>query len=431
MPAPIHRLLLPATQKTLKNLIYSPLPAVSYLNFTYPSLYRRRFSTPPPSSQPPASHFLRPRTRTPLETQFETWVQKLKPGFTPSDVESALRAQPDADLALDIFRWTALQRGYKHTDTTYLTMIKLLISAKRYRHAETLVEEVIAGACPISVPLYNAVIRFCCGRKFLFNRAFDVYKKMLKSDDCKPTLETFAMLFNSLLRRFNRQTVCYVYLHSVRSLTKQMKAVGIIPDTFVLNMIIKAYSKCLDVDGAIRVYREMGLYGCEPNAYTYGYIFKGLCEKGRVLQGFGLFKEMREKGLVPKGSAYMILICSLAMEQRLDDAVDVVYDMLENSMAPDLLTYKTVIENDWSLWSKNKAVLVYMILICSLATEQRLDDAFDVVYDMLEHSMALYLLTYKTVLEELCGEGKSNDAFELLKDWKKRDLSMAKRITAF
>ncbi|MBA0548370.1 hypothetical protein Golob_019476 [Gossypium lobatum] len=372
MPAPIHRLLLPATQKTFKNLIYSPLPAVSSLNFTHPSLYRRRFSTSPPSPQPPASHVLRPRTRTPLETQFETWVQKLKPGFTPSDVESALRAQRDADLALDIFRWTALQRGYKHTDTTYLTMIKLLISAKRYRHAETLVEEVIAGACPISVPLYNAVIRFCCGRKFLFNRAFDVYKKMLKSDDCKPTLETFAMLFNSLLRRFNRQTVCYVYLHSVRSLAKQMKAVGIIPDTFVLNMIIKAYSKCLDVDGAIRVYREMGLYGCEPNAYTYGYIFKGLCEKGRVLQGFGLYKEMREKGLVPKGSAYMILICSLAMEQRLDDAVDVVYDMLENSMAPDLLTYKTV-------------------------------------------------------LEELCRGGKSNDAFELLEEWKKRDLSMGQK----
>ncbi|GMI76199.1 hypothetical protein like AT3G25210 [Hibiscus trionum] len=368
MPTSFHRLLAAAIRKPPpKTLISSP---VSSFNFTRPStLNHRRFSIQPEPPRNPTSHFLQPRTRTPLQTQFETWVQRLKPGFTPSDVEAALRAQPDADLALDIFRWTALQRGYKHTDTTYLAMIKQLISAKRYRHAETLIEEVIAGACPVSAPLYNTVIRFCCGRKFLFNRSFDVYKKMLKSDDCKPTLETFAMLFHSLLRRFNRQTVCYVYLHSVRSLAKQMKALGIIPDTFVLNMIIKAYSKCLDVDGAIRVFREMGLYGCEPNAYTFGYIFKGLCEKGRVSQGFGLFKEMREKGLVPKGSAYMILICSLAMEQKLDDAVDVAYDMLGNSMAPDLLTYKTV-------------------------------------------------------LEELCRGGRSNDAFGLLEEWKKRDLSM-------
>lgn len=366
MAVPLHRLFTSTLRKTPQNLLTSPLPAV------FSSLYHRRFSNPPQPPENPTSPFHRPRTRTPLETQFETWIHKLKPGFTSADVEAALRAQPDADLALDIFRWTALQRGYKHTDTTYLSMIKQLIYAKRYRHAETLVEEVIAGACPMSVPLFNAIVRFCCGRKFLFNRAFDVYKKMLNSDDCKPTLETFALLFNSLLRRFNRQTVCYVYLHGVRSLTKQMKSLGIIPDAFVLNMVIKAHSKCLDIDGALRVFREMGLYGCKPNDYTYGYIFKGLCEKGRVTQGFGMFKEMREKGLVPKGSAYMILICSLAMERRLEDAVDVVSDMLGNSMAPDLLTYKTV-------------------------------------------------------LEELCRGGKGNDAFELLEEWKKRDLSMGQK----
>ncbi|XP_054779377.1 pentatricopeptide repeat-containing protein At3g25210, mitochondrial-like [Prosopis cineraria] len=310
-----------------------------------------------------------PRTRTPLEKQFETWVQKLKPGFTPSDVDEALRAQSDVDLALDIFRWTAQQRGYKHTNVTYLTMIKQLIAGRRYRHAETLVEEVIAGACGASVPLYNSIIRFCCGRKFLFNRAFDVYKKMLKSEDCKPTLETYSLLLNSLLRRFNKLNVCYVYLHAVRSMTRQMKASGVIPDTFVLNMIIKAYAKCLEVDEAIRVFREMGLYGCEPNAYTYGYIAKGLCEKGRVNQGLGFFKEMRSKCLVPSTSTYMIIICSLALERRFEDAIEIVFDMLGNSRSPDHLTYKTV-------------------------------------------------------LEGLCREGRGNEALELLDEWRKRDISM-------
>ncbi|KAJ7969194.1 Pentatricopeptide repeat [Quillaja saponaria] len=189
-------------------------------------------SQPPQNSNPenPSS-----RTRTPLEKQFETW-----------------------------------QRQYKHNHLTYLAMIKILINGKIYRQAETPVEEVIAGACDVSVPLYNSIIRFCCGRKFLFNRAFDVYKKMLKSEDCKPTLKTYSLVFNSLVRRFNKLNVSYVYLHAVRSLTKQMKASGVIPDTFVLNMIIKAYAKCLDVDEAIRVFGGMGLYGCESNAYRYG-----------------------------------------------------------------------------------------------------------------------------------------------------------------
>ncbi|XWS76039.1 hypothetical protein CRYUN_Cryun01aG0143200 [Craigia yunnanensis] len=67
-----------------------------------------------------------------------------------------------------------------------------------------------------------------------------------------------------------------------------------------------------------------------------------------------------------------------------------------------------------------------MILIFSIAMEQRLEDAVDVVSDMLGNSMAPDLLTYKTVLEELCRGGKSNDAFELL-EWKKRDLSMGQK----
>ncbi|XP_009599094.1 pentatricopeptide repeat-containing protein At3g25210, mitochondrial [Nicotiana tomentosiformis] len=326
-------------------------------------------SQSPSSSDELTNPTPRTRTRTPMEKQFESWINNLKPGFKPADVNEALRAQSDPDLALDIFRWTGQQRNYKHNHVTYLTMINIAVSSKRYRVGETLVEEVLAGACPPSLPLYNSMIKFCCGRKFLFNRAFDIYKKMTKCEEAKPSLETYNLLLNALLSKFNKLHVCYVYLHSVRSLAKQMKSFGVIPDTFALNMIIKAYSKCLEVDEAIRVYREMGLYGCEPDVFTYGYIAKGLCEKGRVNQGLEFFKKMRDKGFVPKGSTYMILVCSLALERRFEDAIEVVFDMLDNSLSPDQLTYKTV-------------------------------------------------------LEELCREGRGNYAFEILEEFKKRDSLM-------
>lgn len=248
-------------------------------------------------------------------------------------------------------------------------MIEIAVSGKRYRAAETLIEEVLAGACPASLPLFNTMIKYCCGRTFLFNRAFDVYKKMQKSEDARPNLETYAMLFNSLLKKFDRLNVCYVYLHAVRSLSKQMKASGVIPDTFVLNMIIKAYSKSREVEEAIRVFREMGLYGCEPNAYTCSYLVKGLCEKGRVNQGWGLYQEMRSKGLVPKVSTFLVLICSLAMERRFQDAIEAAFNMIGNSMSPDFLTYKTL-------------------------------------------------------LEEMCRDGKGNEAFKLLESFRKRDSYM-------
>ncbi|KAG9149349.1 hypothetical protein Leryth_003321 [Lithospermum erythrorhizon] len=326
------------------------------------TLLRRHSTTAPPP-------LLLPRTRTPSETQFESWVTHLKPGFTPSDVNQALISQPDPDLAHDIFRFTSQQRHYKHTHLTYLTIIQIQISSKRYKLVETLIDEVLSGACTPDLNLFNSMIKFCCGRKFLCNKAFDVYKKMLKSEDSKPNLETYSLLFNSLLRKFGRLPVSYVYLHAVRSLSNQMKACGVIPDVFVLNLIVKAYSKCLEVDEALRVFREMGLYGCEPNGYTYNYLVRGVCEKGRVGLGLSLFREMKEKRLETKPSTCMILVCSLVLERRFEDSIEVVFDMLENSISPDFLTYKTL-------------------------------------------------------MEEMCRDGRGNEAFDLVEQFRKRDSFM-------
>ncbi|KAL5724082.1 hypothetical protein ACHQM5_007390 [Ranunculus cassubicifolius] len=331
------------------------------------------------SQNPRFFHHPNPRTRTPLEKEFESWIDKLKPGFTPEDVDEALRSQSDPDLALDIFRWTAQQRNYSHNHVTYHTIIQMCIYGKRFGHVETLIEEVIAGACSGTAPLYNMIIKYCCTKKQLFNRSFDVYKKMLKSLDCKPSLETYTMLLNSVLRKFNKVNVCYVYLHAVRSLHKQMKASGVVPDTLALNLIIKAYSKCLDMDGAIRVFREMGLYGCEPNGFSFSYITQGLCEKGRVIQGLGFYKDMVGKGFVGTSSTYMILICSLALERKFDDATNIMFDMLTHYKVPDLLTYKTLLEE--------------------LCRDGRGDEAFQLLEKLRLRKGAMGDRTYNTLLD--------------------------------
>lgn len=65
-----------------------------------------------------------------------------------------------------------------------------------------------------------------------------------------------------------------------------------------------------------------------------------------------------------------------------------------------------------------------MILICSLAMEQRFKDSIRVINDMLDNSMAPDLLTYKTLLEGLCREGRVDDAFDILEEFRKKDSFM-------
>ncbi|KAG6526036.1 hypothetical protein ZIOFF_016011 [Zingiber officinale] len=253
------------------------------------------------------------RSRTPLEKQFDSWVDRLRPGFTSNDVAEAIRAQSDSDLALDLFRWTALRPGYRHDGPAYLAMLQVAVFNHRYSQAEIL------------------------QRRGSSNSSSN-------APACRPSIETYSMLLAAVLRRIGKPPVSYVYLHSVRSLARQMKSSGVIPDTFALNLIIKAYARCLEMEEAIRVFREMGLYGCEPNEYSYGYIVQGLCQKGWLEKALNYFKEMRSKALVPTATIYMAVICSLSLERRLEAAVEVVFDMLDNRKAPDILTYRTLLE---------------------------------------------------------------------------------------
>ncbi|XP_042467358.1 pentatricopeptide repeat-containing protein At3g25210, mitochondrial-like [Zingiber officinale] len=202
--------------------------------------------------------------------------------------------------------------------------------------------------------LLNNLEDKCCSRRPLFSRAFDLYKQMQQRQGssnnnsntlaCWPSIETYSMLLAVVLRRIGKPTVSYVYLHSVRLLVRQMKSSGMIPDTIALNLIITAYARCLEMEEVIQVFREMGLYRCEPNEYSYGYIVQGLCQKGWLEKAMNYFKEMRSKALVPTTTIYMAIICSLSLERRLEAAVEVVYDMLENYKAPNILTNQTLLE---------------------------------------------------------------------------------------
>lgn len=98
-------------------------------------------SPPTEDSDLPIPPIGRTRTRTPLVIQFETCTEDLKSPRSTST--RPLHAQSDPDLALNIFQWTPQQRNFKHNHVTYLTMLKILIDGRRYRHAETLVEEVM------------------------------------------------------------------------------------------------------------------------------------------------------------------------------------------------------------------------------------------------------------------------------------------------
>ncbi|CAN6214810.1 unnamed protein product [Urochloa humidicola] len=302
-------------------------------------------SPPPPDPDPPTPE--RYPIRSPPDEQFAAWVTRLRPGFTASDLAAAISAEHDPDLALALFRWAALRPGFRHEPESYLAALRAASTGRRPAAAEALVHDVFAGACVPDLRLFNACLRFCCDRRSLFPLAFDMFNKMRAmpaAAGCRPDVETYTLLLSAVVRRVRRPPASMVYLHAVRSLSRQMKASGVVPDTFLLNLIIKAYARCVEVDEALKVFREMPLYGCEPNEFTYGFIVKAMFQKGWTDKGMVYFAEMRGKGFVPSGGVYMIAVSALALEWRFEESKRVLLDMLDCKRKPDMITYRTLLE---------------------------------------------------------------------------------------
>ncbi|EAZ36062.1 hypothetical protein OsJ_20372 [Oryza sativa Japonica Group] len=254
--------------------------------------------------------------RAPPDEQFAAWVARLRPGFTAGDLAEAISSERDPDLALALFRWAALRPGFRHAPASYLAALNAASFGRRPAAAENLVYDVLARGM----------------------------RSLPASAACRPDVETYTLLLTSVVRRVRRPPASMVYLHAVRSLSRQMKASGVVPDTFLLNLIIKAYARCLEVDDALKVFREMPLYGCEANEFTYGYIVKAMFQKGRTDKGMVYFREAREKGFVPTGGVYMTAVSALALEWRFEESRNVLIDMLDCKRKPDMITYRTLME---------------------------------------------------------------------------------------
>jgi hypothetical protein len=124
------------------------------------------------------------------------------------------------------FRWAALRQGFHHVPEYYFAHGGLDRAPPRGRGGAR--PRHLRGACTPNLQLFNVCLRFCCDRRNLFQLAFDMFKKMCvvpTSVGCRLDIETYTILFSVVVRC---PAASMVYLPTIRSLSHQMKASGVI-----------------------------------------------------------------------------------------------------------------------------------------------------------------------------------------------------------
>ncbi|CAI9105199.1 OLC1v1004070C1 [Oldenlandia corymbosa var. corymbosa] len=302
--------------------------------------------------------------------------------FTPEELCNVITLEDDPLVCLELFNWATKQHRFRHNVSSFHITIKKLGAAKMYEEMDNVVDQVLAIRSLGTEALYNAMIYYFTEARKL-TRAVNIYKHMMGKLDCRPSITTYNILFTALLSRGKE------FVHQLHG-----------------------YVLLLHVNDALRLFHQLGVvYSCLPDSFSYNYLIHGLCAQGRTNNAMELCVEMKEKGFIPSVKSYNSTVNSLALGGELDQAVNYLWEMIENQRSVDFITYRTLFDE-----------------ICR---QNRGEDAKDLL-EKLQEKRLLGEGTYRDLLHGIEGNFRSSwfgARFRIFKFWLLRERSKMEEHT--
>lgn len=327
------------------------------------------------------SQLLKSYTVTP---PIKPWPQKLH----PKRLISIITSQQNLDLALQIFYHAGnYHPGFEHNYETYHSIIHKLSRARAFEPVETLLSQLQKSGIKCGENLFIDVLR----NYGLASRPKDSLRTFLRIKDFGVTISVRSLntLLNVLIQ--NRK---YRLVHAL--FKNSRKKFNIIPNVFTCNILLKAFCKNGDIEGALKVLDEMPAMGMVPNVVTYTTILGAYVYKGDMVEAKKMFDQILDRGWIPDATTYTILMDGFCKQGRLVDAVKVMDEMEDNKIEPNDVTYEVMIE--------------------AFCKEKKTGEALNLLDDMLEKKYVPTSALCCRLIDVLCDNGKVEDACDL---WKK------------
>jgi pentatricopeptide repeat protein len=181
---------------------------------------------------------------------------------------------------------------------------------------------------------------------------------------------------------------------------------------------------------AVEVVKEFGNSGLVPLEHAYGACVKGLVKGGRLDEALEFFRQKRDSGgYVPGLFRYNMLICRLLRESRLHEVYDLLVDMNESCMTPDMVTMNSVLcffckagmvdvalqlYKSRSQFGLNPNQMAYKYLILTLCWDESVKEAYSVLKSSIGSGFFPDRQTFSTLANALCREGKVDEMKDLI-----------------
>jgi pentatricopeptide repeat protein len=167
--------------------------------------------------------------------------------------------------------------------------------------------------------------------------------------------------------------------------------------------LIKAYGHARDVNGAWRCWKEMRTRHITPTSITIGCMVEAVVSNGDPEGAYELIKQMQEDDLC-RDQVNAVIYCSVlkgfAHEKKMERVWNVWEDMFNSKVMPSITTFNALID--------------------ACARNGAMDRIAQLLAEMKDHGLKPNLITYSTVLKGHCLRGDIRAAFDVLEDMRNK-----------
>ncbi|KAL8210683.1 hypothetical protein R6Q57_005120 [Mikania cordata] len=373
-------------------------------------------TTPPPRLSSPSQHFfavaqsLSPIARYIIDSfrKHKHWgppvvadLNKLR-RVTPKLVAEVLKVQSDPIMSSKFFHWAGKQKGYRHDFASYNAFAYCLNRNNQFRAADQVPELMNMQGKPPTEKQFEILIRMHSDSNRGL-RVYYVYEKMLKFG-VKPRVFLYNRIMDALVKTGHVDLAMSVYsnfkndglmeegvtfmilIKGLCKLGRVKEALGLLdqmrnlckPDVFAYTAMIRILVSEGDLDGCLRVWKEMESDKVQPDVMAYATLVMGLCKGNRVDKGYEFFKEMKDKRYLIDRAIYGSLIEGFVNDGKVGVACDLLKDLINSGYRADLMIYNHLIKGLCNVNHVSKAHKLLKVIV-----EEDLKPDFETVNPML------------------------------------------------
>ncbi|KAL6571287.1 hypothetical protein OROHE_002930 [Orobanche hederae] len=309
---------------------------------------------------------------------------------TPLVVEVLDRFRFEEKLAFRFFNWAGHQEHYSHEPESYNKMIDILSSTKykvkQFRIVCDLLDHMKrTNKNAVPIEVLLTILRRYTEKHLTHLKKFAKKKKIRVKT--QPEINAFNLLLDALCK------CCLV--EDAEAMFEKVKS-KVKPNADTYNILFFGWCRVRNPKRGMSVLEDMIEMSYTPEYFTYNTAIDTFCKAGMLAEARQLLEFMKTKGSTvssPTAKTYAIMMVALVQNDRMDECFKILADMIDSGCLPDVSTYKELID---------------VMCLCG-----KIEAAYKFLEEMGRTGYPPDIVTYNCFLKVLCDNKKNDEAIRL------------------